>query len=97
MTITGLLLLVMFGVICGGIAELIVGWRPWGLITSAAVGFMGAFIGDWFAPRIGLPTLLAVRIEGHSIEIFWSVLGAIALLMALNVFRRTSYKRWPIL
>jgi len=96
MTVTGLLLLVLLGVICGGIAEFIVGWSPWGLITSAAVGFMGAFIGDSFAPRSGLTTLFAVRIDGYSIEIFWSVLGAIALLVVLNVFRRSSYIRWPI-
>jgi len=91
MTITGFLLFLLVGAICGAIAEFIVGWSSGGFIAAAVVGILGAFIGGWFAPRLGLPSLLAVRIEGHGIEVFWSILGAVALLLLLSVFRRTSY------
>lgn len=93
MSIVGFLLLIVVGAICGAIAEFIVGWSPGGFIASAVVGFLGAVFGGWFAPKIGLPSLLAVRIEGYSIEIVWSVLGAIALLLAMSAFRRTRYNR----
>ena len=96
MTIIGFLLLVLVGAICGAIAELIIGWSPGGFLVATAVGFIGAAIGGFFAPRLGLPSLLNVRIEGHSIEVFWSVLGAIVLLMVMSVFRRSSYYRRPI-
>jgi uncharacterized membrane protein YeaQ/YmgE (transglycosylase-associated protein family) len=96
MTITGFLLLILLGAICGAIAELIVGWSRGGFIVATAVGFIGAALGSWFAPRIGLPSLLSIRIEGHSIEVFWSLLGAIVLVMVMNLFRRSSYYRRPI-
>ncbi len=60
------------------------------------MGFLGAVIGSWFAPRIGLPSILAVNIEGFTIEIVWSVLGAIVLLAAVLLVRRASYPRRTI-
>jgi len=96
MTVMGFLLLVLVGAICGGVAEFIVGFSRGGFLAATAVGFLGALIGHAVAPRLGLPSLLSVRIEGYSIEIFWSVLGAIALLMVLSFFRRSSYYRWPV-
>jgi len=93
MTIVGFLLLLVLGAICGAIAELIVGFSPGGFLTSAVVGFLGAAIGGWFAPRIGLPSILAVRVEGYTIEVVWSVLGAIILLAVLALVRRVTYPR----
>lgn len=93
MSIVGFLLLLVVGAICGAIAEVIVGWSPGGFLASAVVGFLGAMIGSYIAPQIGLPSLLAVHIEGHSIEVVWSVLGAIVLLAVLLLVRRASYSR----
>lgn len=96
MTIVGFLLLLVVGAICGAVAELIVGFSPGGFLASAVVGFLGAAIGGWMAPRIGLPSVLAVRIEGYTIEVVWSVLGAIVLLAVLALIRRASSPRAPL-
>jgi uncharacterized membrane protein YeaQ/YmgE (transglycosylase-associated protein family) len=93
MTIVGFLLLLLLGALCGAVAELIVGFSPGGFLASAVVGFLGAVIGGWIAPRIGLPSVLAVRIEGYTIEVVWSVLGAIVLLAVLAFIRRATYPR----
>jgi uncharacterized membrane protein YeaQ/YmgE (transglycosylase-associated protein family) len=93
MTIVGFLLLLLLGALCGAVAEVIVGFSPGGFLASAVVGFLGAAIGGWMAPRIGLPSILAVRIEGYSIEVVWSVLGAIVLLAGLALIRRATYPR----
>jgi len=93
MTIVGFLLLLVLGAICGAVAELIVGFSPGGFLASAVVGFLGAAIGGWFAPRIGLPSIMAVRVEGYTIEVVWSVLGAIVLLAVLAMIRRVTYPR----
>lgn len=93
MSIVGFLLLLVVGAICGAIAEVIVGFSPGGFLASAVIGFLGAMIGGYIAPQIGLPSLLAVNIEGHTIEILWSVLGAIMLLAVLLLVRRASYQR----
>ena len=93
MTLVGLLLLILVGAICGGIAEALVGYSPGGFLASVAIGFLGALIGTWLAPRLGLPSLLPVTIEGFRIEIVWSILGAVILLAILNAVRRPYYRR----
>jgi len=91
MTLIGFLLLILVGAICGFVAEMLVGYSPGGFIASVVVGFLGALIGTWLATAIGLPSLLAVNIEGHTIEMFWAVLGAVLLLAVLSLVRRRRY------
>ena len=93
MSLVGLLILIVVGAICGGIAEALVGYSPGGFLASVAIGFLGALIGTWLAPRLGLPSLLPVTIEGFTIEIVWSILGAVILLAVLSAIRRPSRRR----
>jgi len=95
MTLFGFLLLILIGAICGAIAEMLVGYSPGGFFAAVVVGFLGAWIGDWLAPQIGLPGLLAVRVEGYTIDIFWAILGAVLLLGVLMLIRRAAYRRRP--
>jgi len=92
MSIVGLLVLILVGAICGAIAEMLVGYSPGGFLASVAIGFLGALIGSWLAPRIGLPSIFRVTIEGFTIEILWAILGAVVLLLILSLFRRASYR-----
>ncbi len=94
MTLVGFLILVVVGAICGGIAEALVGYSPGGFLAAVAIGFLGALIGTWLAPRIGLPSILPVTIEGFKIEIIWSILGAIILLAILSAVRRPYRRRY---
>ena len=93
MSLVGLLILIIVGAICGGIAEAIVGYSPGGFLASVAIGFLGALIGTWLAPRIGLPSILPVTIDGFTIEVVWSILGAIILLAVLSAIRRPARRR----
>jgi uncharacterized membrane protein YeaQ/YmgE (transglycosylase-associated protein family) len=93
MSLVELLLLILVGAICGVIAEMIVGFSPGGFLASVAIGFLGALIGTWLAPRVGLPAVLAVRVGGYTIEILWAIIGAIILLLILSLFRRGYYRR----
>jgi uncharacterized membrane protein YeaQ/YmgE (transglycosylase-associated protein family) len=94
MSVLGFLLLLVIGAICGAVAEIVVGYSPGGFLTSVVVGFVGAWIGDRLAGPLHLPSLLVVRIEGHTLEIVWTVLGSILLLVAVSLLRRTSsYRR----
>jgi uncharacterized membrane protein YeaQ/YmgE (transglycosylase-associated protein family) len=94
MTLVGFLLLVLVGAICGAIAQFIVGWSRGGFILATLVGFAGALIGNWGAPLIHLPTIYIVRVDGYTIEVVWAILGAVALLLVLSLFRRSTYSRW---
>jgi uncharacterized membrane protein YeaQ/YmgE (transglycosylase-associated protein family) len=92
MTLTGFLILLLVAAICGVIAKAIVGFYPGGLLASIGIGFMGAFIGTWLARALHLPSLLTVQVAGTPIEIFWTVLGAILLLLVVMLFHRASWR-----
>jgi uncharacterized membrane protein YeaQ/YmgE (transglycosylase-associated protein family) len=91
MSITGFLLMLVLGAICGYIAERIVGYSPGGWLTSAAIGFVGALLGGWIAGQLHLPSIFAVRVEGRPVEIVWTVLGAIVLLLVVKLTTRSRY------
>jgi uncharacterized membrane protein YeaQ/YmgE (transglycosylase-associated protein family) len=93
MSLVELLLLILVGAICGVIAEMLVGYSPGGFLASVVIGFLGALIGTWLARQIGLPSVLAVRIGGYTIEILWAIIGAIILLLILSLFRGRYYRR----
>lgn len=93
MSLVELLLLIIVGAICGAIAEMLVGYSPGGFLASVVIGFLGAVIGGWLAPRLGLPSLLAVNIGGYTIEILWAIIGAVILLLILSLFRGRHYRR----
>jgi len=88
MTLVGFLLLVLVGAICGAIAQMIVGFSVGGFLASIVVGFLGAMLGTWVARAIHLPSLLAINIEGYTVEVFWAILGSILLLLVLSLARR---------
>ncbi|WP_044239337.1 GlsB/YeaQ/YmgE family stress response membrane protein [Chondromyces apiculatus] len=92
MTLVGLLLLILVGALCGAVAQMIVGFSAGGFLGSVVVGFLGALIGTSLARWIGMPSLFGVTIDGHTIEIFWAILGAIILLAVLSMVRRSSYR-----
>ncbi len=93
MTLFGFLLLVLIGAFCGALAEMLVGYSPGGFFASVVVGFLGAFLGTYLARRIGLPSALAITVEGYTIEIIWAILGAVVLVGALALIRRAAFPR----
>src|SRR5690606_1213006 len=93
MTLIDFLLLLLVGAICGAVSEMIVGFSVGGLLMSIVVGFLGAMIGTWLAPQLGLPSMLAVTIGGYTIEILWAILGSILLLLVISLFRRRTVSR----
>jgi uncharacterized membrane protein YeaQ/YmgE (transglycosylase-associated protein family) len=94
MSLVGLLVLILVGAICGAIAEMLVGYSPGGFLASVAIGFLGALIGSWLAPQIGLPEIFAITVEGFTIPILWAILGAVLLLLVLSLIRRPYRRRY---
>jgi uncharacterized membrane protein YeaQ/YmgE (transglycosylase-associated protein family) len=89
-TITGFLLLLLIAAICGSIAQALVGYSHGGCLVSAALGLIGALIGNWLAQMLDLPYGFAINIDGQEFPIIWSILGATLFVAVLNLltFRR---------
>ena len=68
--------------ICGAVGKAIAGGGPGGLITSTALGFIGALFGPWIAAQLNLSEPFVLRMSGQSFPILWSIIGA-ALFVAL--------------
>jgi uncharacterized membrane protein YeaQ/YmgE (transglycosylase-associated protein family) len=81
-TLPGLLLLIVIAAICGAVGKALAGGGPGGLITSTALGFIGALVGPWVAQQLHLAEPLVVSVSGRPFPIVWSIVGA-ALFVAL--------------
>lgn len=83
-----ILMFILFGLIVGFLARAIMpGKQSMGLVTTALVGIVGAFLGGLVGNLIaGAPIL-----ELHSAGFIGSILGALAVLFIIGLAgRRTS-------
>lgn len=88
MTLTGFLILLLIAAICGSLAQAIVGYSHGGCLVSAALGLIGALIGNWLASALGLPYGFEVTIDGQEFPVLWSILGATLFVAALSLVTR---------
>lgn len=88
MTLMDFLVLGVVAAICGLIGQSLAGHSVGGCLTSAVIGYIGAFIGTWVARQFGLPEIFAVTVGGQSIPIVWSILGSALLVAGLSLLRR---------
>lgn len=86
MSIFGFLIYLLIAAICGGIGQSIGGYKigSGGCLISAAVGFIGAIVGQWMALELDLPILWTVEISGKPFPIIWSIIGAAFLTAILG-------------
>lgn len=85
MQVEALLILLLIGAVAGFLAGLVVKGYGYGLVGNIVVGIVGAVIGGWLLPRLGLYT------GGDIIgQIIAATLGAIALLVVIGLVRRVA-------
>ena len=77
-----LLVILFVGLIAGWLAGKIVRGTGFGVLGDIVVGIIGAFIGDWLLPRLGVH--LGIGIVA---AIFDATIGAILLLLVVRLVR----------
>ena len=88
----GLLVILVVGVIAGWLAGKIVEGSGFGLIGDMAVGIVGALIGTWLMPRLGIHLS-----SGILSAIIVATIGAVLLLVVVRLLtggfpRRRSWR-----
>jgi uncharacterized membrane protein YeaQ/YmgE (transglycosylase-associated protein family) len=76
----GLLIILVVGIIAGWLAGKVVRGTGFGLVGDAAVGIVGALIGDWLLHRLGFhfgPGVIGLIINATA--------GAILVLLILRI------------
>ncbi len=90
-----LLIIIVVGIIAGWLAGRVMEGGGFGLIGDLIVGLLGAFIGDWLLPRLGIH--LGAGIVALIINAF---IGAVVLLLILRLvgggwgYRGRWRRRW---
>jgi uncharacterized membrane protein YeaQ/YmgE (transglycosylase-associated protein family) len=87
MSLVNFLLLLLVAGVCGSLAQAIAGYSHRGLLTSIALGFVGAVLGSWLAGKLGVRELLALQVGGWSFPVVWSIIGAALFVAALHLIR----------
>lgn len=88
----GILAWIIFGLIAGAIAQLLVpGNDPGsggfiGIVLTVLIGIVGAFIGGWIGVQLGWGTITSFDIRSLGL----AVLGAVLLLFVLRAIRGGS-------
>ena len=82
LTLPGVVVLVVIAAVCGAIGKALGGGARGGLLTSIAVGFIGALVGPLVAHQFGLTEPLTLQLSGRAFPIVWSIVGG-ALFVAL--------------
>ena len=80
MSSESLIVIIVVGIIAGWLAGTLVRGGGFGLIGDLIVGIVGAFIGDWLLPQLGIH--LGVGMVAH---IASATLGAIVLLIIIRL------------
>ena len=90
MSLIGFLVLLLIAALCGAIAAALVGITAAGCLLSVGAGLVGAFVGQWIAAEVGAPSFLTVGVEGQGIDVVWTIIGAMVVLIPLTLLRRAS-------
>lgn len=75
-----LLVIILVGIIAGWLAGRVTQGGGFGLIGDLVVGLLGAFIGNWLLPKLGIH--LGVGIVAAILNAF---IGAVVLLLLLRL------------
>jgi uncharacterized membrane protein YeaQ/YmgE (transglycosylase-associated protein family) len=90
-----LLVIIVVGIVAGWLAGRVMEGGGFGLIGDLLVGLVGALIGDWLLPRLGIHLG-----QGTVALIMNAFIGAVVLLLILRLvgggwgYRRGWRRRW---
>ena len=85
-----LLVIIVVGVVAGWLAGRVMEGGGFGIIGDLVVGLIGAFIGDWLLPQLGIH--FGVGLIALIVNAF---IGAVVLLLILRlVGGGRGYRRW---
>jgi uncharacterized membrane protein YeaQ/YmgE (transglycosylase-associated protein family) len=90
-TLPGLIVLIVIAALCGALGKALVGGGSGGLITSIALGFIGAILGPWVAAQLHLAEPFVLQVGGQPFPIVWSIIGAALFVALLHLM---SGRRW---
>jgi uncharacterized membrane protein YeaQ/YmgE (transglycosylase-associated protein family) len=81
----GLVYLLLVALVCGWLAEELVGYKKGGIGTTVGVGLLGALIGWLIAKLFHLPMLIHLA----GLPVIWTIVGGAVLAFAMKIMAPT--------
>jgi uncharacterized membrane protein YeaQ/YmgE (transglycosylase-associated protein family) len=85
MDITSLIIFLLVGLIAGWLAGKLVRGGGYGLLGDMVIGVIGAIIGGFLLPKVGLSHIVTIAILN---QIVVATIGAVILLLLLRLIKR---------
>jgi uncharacterized membrane protein YeaQ/YmgE (transglycosylase-associated protein family) len=90
MTLTGAIILLVIAGVCGSVGSALAGYTHRGCLSSVVLGFLGAWLGAWFARQVHLPTLFVLHVQNESFPVVWSIIGAAIFAAVISALTRRN-------
>jgi len=91
LSLESLIILLIVAGLAGAIGQWLVGYSRGGLLTSIALGFIGALLGSWVARQFRLPEIFALHIGRTNFPVVWAIIGAALFVAILGLLTRRRY------
>lgn len=85
MDLRNIVIFLLVGLVAGWLAGKLVRGGGYGLLGDLLIGIIGAMIGGFLLPKVGLGALVTIRIVN---DIVVATIGAVILLVLLRIARR---------
>jgi uncharacterized membrane protein YeaQ/YmgE (transglycosylase-associated protein family) len=91
LSLESLIILLIVAGLAGAIGQWLAGYSRGGLITSIALGFIGALLGTWVAKQSRLPEIYTLQVGHTSFPIVWAIIGAALFVATLGLLKKRRY------
>jgi uncharacterized membrane protein YeaQ/YmgE (transglycosylase-associated protein family) len=83
----------VIALMCGAVAQALLGYSHIGLLSATALGLLGALVGTWLANTLRLPPLIVISVYDVRAELVWCTAGAV-LVIGLTHALRHGRRGW---
>lgn len=92
MNLLELLIVLIVAGLCGAVGELIIGFKPGGVLIAIIIGVIGAYIGNLLANVLlqGAPNLrqiVSISVGTIQFDLVWATVGSILVVWGLSALR----------
>lgn len=91
MSLESLIILLIVAGLVGAIGQRLAGYSRGGLLTSIALGFIGALFGTWVARQFRLPEIFTLQIGRTLFPVAWAIIGATLFVAILGLLNGRRY------
>jgi uncharacterized membrane protein YeaQ/YmgE (transglycosylase-associated protein family) len=95
LSLTQIIVWLVIALLCGAVAQALLGYSHIGLLSATALGLLGALVGTWLAGLLRLPSMLTINIFGVQAELLWCTVGAILVIALTQTLRSRRGRSSP--